>query len=279
MLCQKLKGMNKCGEDMVMKLIRLSLFFCFFTLAGCSKTMINGYVMPKKTRIETISSMNDIAKYVSAADLIVFDIDNTLFESTSYYCHSNWFYDQLDDAISQGISEERALAVLLPPWEKSQKHCEVRPVESMTPRLVRKIQVLGKKVMALTSRSKNVAAETISELTSIGIDFSESAPLRIDSMFRMENGPISKNGVVFATDYQTKGDVLREYLKQAKFSPKRILFIDDSFKNLVSVAQVLGGDDISIHGFHYTLVKRSLPDWDKDLAASEWEQRHGKIVF
>lgn len=249
---------------------------CVITLSNC-KT-----VTTKSARINppitAISSMTEIDGFLKDADLVIFDIDHTILESTTAYCHSNWFYDHYEQAIKQGVNETTALNALLPPWEQSQKGCVVKAVETITPTLVQNIQASGKKVMALTTRSLHVADDTIAQLHSLGIDFSDSAPHKGPTPL-LNNQVFVKNGIVFTSEYLAKGDVLKEYLKHAHLAPKNIVFVDDSMRNLVSVTSVLGQDDITVHAFHYPLVKRTFPEWDKAVADAEWEKRHGKIVF
>lgn len=241
-------------------------------MSGCTSIFTNKS-LSNKPQMHTLKSIAEIKNYISNADLVIFDIDNTLLEAKTYYCHANWFYDRYDEAIAQGMSEDRALSLLLPPWEKAQKNCEVKAVEPFIPELIKEIQRSGKKVMALTSRSQNIERETIAELSSLNIDFSKSAPVPADFSWPMNDTVVaSKRGIVFTTDFQSKGDVLKEYLRRANFSPKEIVFVDDSPRNLLSVLTVQGAEEIVVHALLYPLVKRSPPHWDKELAKREWDK-------
>jgi FMN phosphatase YigB (HAD superfamily) len=233
----------------------------------------------KENEIKILATMADIKAHLPEVDLVIFDIDHTILEAKTAFCHSNWFYDQYEEAKALGINEEKVLAALLPPWEKAQLHCEVKAVEPFTPALIREIQESKIKVMALTSRSQRVAEETIAQLQSLGIDFSNSAPVKGDFSVDSAKQVLSKSGIVFTTDYLTKGDVLKHYLERAPIKPRRILFVDDSWNNLISVSQVLSAESISVQAFHYPLVKRSLPYWDREYAKLEWEKRFGKLDY
>lgn len=254
--------------------IKLILLISLWILFTSCKTVVT---KPSATQeIPRISSMSAIMDAMDQADWVIFDIDHTLLEATTEYCHSNWFYDQYEDAIARGIPEQVALNALLPSWEQSQKNCTVKPVEAITPALVKKIQAGGKYVMALTTRSKTIASDTIAQLASLGIDFSTSAP--ITDTRALSHGAYIKNGIVFTTEFTTKGDVLKEYVTLASSKPKTIVFVDDSMRNLISVKTVLG-ETMMVHAFHYPLVVRSLPRWNKERATRIWEQHHGKIVY
>lgn len=257
--------------------IVLSIIFltCFSCCVGVSPHIIAN---KKASSFPTLDSMQEIRPYLAQADLVIFDIDHTILEAKTVYCHSNWFYDRYEEAKAQGISEEKALHALVSPWEQAQKDCLVRAVEPITPSLIQKIQQSGKKVMALTSRSSNIAEETILQLTSLGVDFSASAPIAYDTNLFMGHGVLQKNGVVFTSDYLSKGDVLQKYLAIAQFNPTNIVFIDDSMNNLMSVSKVLSAQ-ATVHALLYPLVKRTLPHWDRALAQGEWEKHHGKIIY
>jgi FMN phosphatase YigB (HAD superfamily) len=228
-------------------------------------------------KIHKINTMAEIKPHVADADLIIFDIDHTIVEAKTPYCHSNWFYDLYEEGIAKGLSEKEVLNAIVEPWESSQRDCQVKAVEPFIPALIHDAQKSQKRVMALTARSPKIADATISQLDSLGIDFSFSAPGKTDMAWFLGQNVSSKNGVVFVSDYLPKGMVLKDYLEKTAFKPRRVLFVDDSFPNLVSVKETLEKDGIAVDTFFYPFVKRSAPHWDKELAKREFEARHGKV--
>lgn len=229
--------------------------------------------------IKTISSVAELNGLWEAADLIIFDIDHTILEAEQVSCHSNWFYDQYEEALKNGVSEQSALDALLPAWEQSQKGCPVKPVEPITIDLIRAMQKANKNVLALTSRGKNVYGETIEQLSSLGIDFSASAPMSEYSGQALGKGVGAFHGVIFTSDYVSKGKVLESYLEQAGFRPKKIIFIDDGMRNLTSVIEDMARHGIETQAFYYPVVKRTMPFWDRAQAKLVWEQKYGPIIF
>lgn len=229
--------------------------------------------------VKTLSSMSELNGLWEGADLIIFDIDHTILEAQQVSCHSNWFYDQYEEAVKNGISEQSALDALLPAWELSQKDCLVKPVEPVTIEIIQAMQAANKKVLALTSRGKNVYHETVEQLSSLGIDFSASAPLGEYSGQALGAGVGAFHGVIFTSDYVSKGKVLQSYLAQAGFRPKKILFIDDGLRNLTSVVEDMAKQGIETQAFYYPRVKRTLPFWDRVQAKLVWEQKYGPIIF
>ncbi len=95
----------------------------------------------------------------------------------------------------------------------------------------------------------------------------------------MRHGVKSITGVVFTSDYLTKDEVLKKYLNLTNFTPKSIVFINESKTNLNSVSQVLNSKDLKTHALFYPLVKRDIGHWDKYQAKLEWEKRHGKVIY
>jgi hypothetical protein len=270
-----IKGINMTAIKFFSSLI---LTFSMFS-SGCNKMILKNASVDPHISFKSLQSMNEIMPHISSSDLIIFDIDHTILQATSLYCHSNWFYDHYEEALAQGHDEKDIIEVLAPIWEMSQKSCPVESVEPFTPALIKKIQTSGKKTIALTSRSENIVQETIDQLSSLGIDFSKSAPNQENFVMKMSTNVLVSNGIIFTSDYNTKGDVLKEYLKQTGFRPKSILFVDDGIRNLSSVFEVASANGIKVDCFHYPLVKRNPLHWDKKNADLAWEQRHGKIIF
>lgn len=95
----------------------------------------------------------------------------------------------------------------------------------------------------------------IKELQSIGIDFSKTSPLK--GTYKIKditpiNGrpssiPMYQDGIVF-TARADKGMILERIFAHFKYYPKRILFIDDKFKNLASIEKLSKKYNIKFDG-------------------------------
>lgn len=245
--------------------------------ASCARKNVYSDSKLSHSSIHEISSIADIDPFLKTSDLVVFDIDNTLLEAKNSYCHVNVFYDLLDEGVARGVSELEIMEKISSPWEKLQKNCAVKPVEALIPHFIWELQKT-KKVMALTSRSGDIADETIAQLKAIGVDFSLSAPKKND-IEHFGKDLLYKDGVIFTSEKVSKGPSLKAYLARCGFSPKHVLFVDDRFNNLVSVDEVLKRDGVKIDAFFYPRVQRTLPYWDKVSARNAFEDRQGKIIF
>lgn len=259
----------------------LLLFITIKMLAFSSCVHKNYQAIPKSSHqiIHTIYSMKEIEPFLPTADLVIFDIDNTLLEAKNHhYCHVNLYYDLLEEGIKKGHTEDDIVNVISPLWEALQKNCLVAPTEDFLPDLVRSLQK-NKKVMALTSRSKDIADETIAQLKSIGLDFTESARQLGDLKSFNNDGLFYKNGIIFTSEKIAKGPSLKKYLSLGTSFPDHLLFVDDRYNNIVSVTKTLEENQLKIDAFFYPRVSRELPLWNKALARKQFENKHGKIKF
>lgn len=85
------------------------------------------------------------------------------------------------------------------------------------------------------------------------------------------NKPIFQDGVIFAAK-KPKGKVLSKFLKLSKLKPRKIIFVDNQLKNVLSVeahCKELGIDYTGIH-FTKTYNKPANP-LDKKIAEKKFE--------
>lgn len=243
--------------------IILSLCFLLITHQAFSST-------PNTSVIYTIHSMQEVEKFVDKDTLVLFDLDHTVFEGKNYsYGHANWFYDQVDKGKAQGIDEKTTIFKIFPHWLHSQKSAAVKPVEPLTPALIKKLQTEGIVTLGLTSRQVPLVDITLNQLASIGIDFNSSF-LPSDTISLKFSAPtLMKGGTIFCSEYNDKGTVLRAYLNKIKIVPQKIVFVDDSMRNIKSVIDAY--PQITVIGLHYPLVAEYKKNhWDAERAHTEY---------
>jgi hypothetical protein len=99
----------------------------------------------------------------------------------------------------------------------------------------------------------------IQKLKEVGISFkdsfSEIKPTIFEDIKKVnpKHYPMFKEGIVFACRLP-KGEVLQRFLTQAKFKPKKVIFVDNKLKNIESVQEFCQNAKIDFHGFHYTFL-------------------------
>ncbi len=202
-------------------------------------------------KIHEIKTMSEVEKWIVPNTLVLFDLDNTIFEATDLVAHANFFNDMLKKYPGQ---REKTLQKTWGAIKKS----DVKLIEPITPQVIRDLQNQGVAVMALTSRDMELLEPTLRQVKSVGIDFSKSCP-KASSRYIHE-------GILFADDDYPKGPALLAYLKKANFRPSRIILVDDLKRNLDSVGRAAGAI-----GLYYPLVdkKRHL-EWDEKEAERRW---------
>ncbi len=223
------------------------------------------------SQIYTISSMQEIEKYVDKETLVLFDLDHTVFEGKHYwYGHANWFYDQIEEAKKLCIKEDEIIEKIFPHWLYSEESNSVKPVEEITPKIIKRLQKKGIKVLGLTSRQVPLVNISLKHLASIDVDFnSPDLPKKMISI-PFDQPTIMKNGTIFCSDYNEKGKVLQAYLNKLQIYPKKIVFIDDGLRNIQSVMNAFSQQTVVI-GLYYPLVaERKKKDWDSSIARQEY---------
>lgn len=225
--------------------------------------------------IHTIHSMQEIKKFIDKDTLILLDLDHTIFEGKNYgYGHANWFYDRIEEGKALGIDEFQTIKKIFPHWLYSQKNAQVKPVEPLTPALIKELQSQGYFVMGLTSRQVPLVDITINQLKSIDVDFS-SKQLPNETLNESFNAPTQmKAGILFCSEYNNKGDVLHAYLDKLNIAPKKIIIVDDSMRNIQSVIHSYS-QQAKVTGAYYPLVAEyKKQHWDPKAAHKSYYQAY-----
>ncbi|MGD9592248.1 MAG: DUF2608 domain-containing protein, partial [Candidatus Berkiella sp.] len=223
------------------------------------------------SKIHTIQSMQEIEKYIDHRTLVIFDLDHTVFEGKNYgYGHANWYYDEIDRGKAKGKNEKEIIFKIFPHWLVSQKDksAHVKPVETLTPALIAKLQKKNNIVMSLTARQVPLVDITIKHLVEINIDFSSNT--LPDTIIHGFYAPtLMKSGIIFTSEYNDKGEVLKAYLNKLNIHPQKIVFVDDSKRHLQAVTKFY--PHIEVIGLHYPLVAQNKrKNWDGNSAHDDY---------
>jgi len=201
--------------------------------------------------------------------LVVFDIDNTLIEPAQSLGSDQWFSYRVEENIRRGMSKQESFAVALTEWISIQHKTKVKPVETSTVQLFEQLHNGGWQVIALTTRGIELAAKTIEQLKSVGIDFSKAMPVSQEIIFEHVRGALYRGGIVFC-DGSNKGALLLQFFKQSGLDPKKILFVDDKEKCLRDVEQVCAEHQISFIGLRYGFLDEKVKNLKPEVADEQW---------
>ena len=247
----------------------------FFRTAIILLFLVAQPVFSETATIHTIKSMQEIKAFIDKDTLILLDLDHTIFEGKNYgYGHANWFYDRIDKEKAAGIDEAITIRKIFPHWLHSQKNAEVKPVEPLTPSLIKQLQSEGYFVMGLTSRQVPLVDITINHLKSIDVDF-RSNKLPDETLNVSFNAPTQmKAGVLFCSEYNNKGEVLHAYFDNLNIAPKKILIVDDGMRNIQSIIQSYS-HEAKVTGAYYPLVAEYKKQyWDPEYAHKSYYQAY-----
>jgi len=231
--------------------------------------------------ISPINSFDDVEEkllHVNKETLVVFDVDEVLILAEDSFLHPDshpYFSKRVNDLFSCVKSPEE------------KKHIEnllslgfIQPkrfvIESTIVSVIDTLQKKGVKVIALTHSPRgsfglveSLEEWRIHQLKELGIDFSCSFP----SLFELEitkvsakneRYPLFKKGILFSVGY-SKGDVLKAFLKEIKYKPKKVIFFDDKKEHVETVVKAMKEENIVCEGFQYNGAKRYFKPVDEAL--------------
>ncbi len=232
-------------------------------------TLSSSIAFAAPSQIHTIKSMHELEKYIDKQTVVIFDLDHTVYESKNYgYGHANWFYDQVEEGKAKGINEKAVIFNVFPHWLVSQENIKLKPVESQTPALIKKLQKEGFLVLGLTGRQVPLVDLTLKQMKEINVDFT-SPKLKDETIYGFHASTVMKDGVIFCSEYNDKGEVLHAYLDKHNIKPQKIVFVDDGMRNLQSVTKAYS--NIEVIGLHYPLVAEfKKTHWDGKSAHQEY---------
>lgn len=217
-----------------------------------------------RAEIIEIRSITEVSQYVNDDTLVIFELDNVIFEAKNENCHLNRYLEQIESLknLPENLfSSAKEVAFQL--WERSQNSCDVEFVEKEVKTVLKELQDKGIHVMALTSRGADIQSETLSRLGLLGISFGETALSKSTLEFGMQfqNKAVFATGILFASQHNSKASVLLQYFREVRKQPKQMVFVDHQKERLTNIESSF--PKITVTGLHYSLIeKRQIPKND-----------------
>lgn len=217
--------------------------------------------------IRECSSIQETLEEAAPDTLLIFDLDNTLYRTKQMLGSDEWFYEYYMSQQRKLKDKDEALASCLDLWHAIQAVTQVQPMEPSTAAIIRQLQDQGFTVMALTTRSSQIAYTTQQQLNSIGIDMRKSAPT--STAFCLQSMPQVqfKRGVLF-TSGQHKGRALKQFLSQTSIHPKKIVFVDDKLSNIRETATI-GEEGIEFLGLRFNGNDQNTKNYNSSVASMQ----------
>jgi len=240
------------------------------------------------------NSVDELARtYGADKVLIAFDIDNTLLTAASDFGSDAWFKWQDAILARPGCGAERVAADfggLLEVQYLAYSIGDMRPTQSDTAQVIKRLVGAGHGVIALTARGPDIRTPTVRELGANGIAFTTAPPCRAGradeaslcirrgfiaaetilgvaeaalteserKMLGPDPRPISYADGVMMVSGQNKGLMLRLLLASSPSTFEAIVFVDDGADNVIDVEQAFAGDETPrAVGFWYTAFEEA----------------------
>lgn len=247
----------------------LTMIFSVIFMIFSSSTKLSAFQSDKETKhssIHEITSLKEIKKFAQdKPDIIIFDIDETLIAYV--------------DAISQ-LGVNKFMANLKKEYKLKDEQASLlmsiilstsnyRLMEENIDQILNDLTNCSSNIIALTScrtgefgQIENVEKWKNNLLKEYGIEFSDHnfdflngfvfEELLTDAQKKQNiRYPIFIGGVIYTGKSVNKGPLLKSFLTKAKFSPKKIIFIDDQKRNLEDVGKALQDTNIEFTFLYY----------------------------
>lgn len=237
--------------------------------------MSSDFLSLKKSDYRTLLEINEILADVDRQTLVIFDLDYTLFRSTQNIGMPEWIHHFVNNEINKGTSKIEAFQKWYPVWLKAQ---EVIDVEVMDPMIHNILSYLGKNsagVIGLTARGSESAEITEKQLSKLCLKINQTSISNFPIEFDFEVPVLLNNGILYAHEFNDKGTVFVEWflkiqkLVSNEYTCNKIIFIDDSDKNVHSLAEAARVLNLNYIGFHYPISDVFKAKFDQKIAEKE----------
>jgi hypothetical protein len=206
---------------------------------------------------------------LSAGDLLVLDLDNTVFREAQLLGTDDWYSHAEHELRERGLTHDEAEARLHSLNFRVKSATRMRLMEEQMPAWIRELQEKRVQVIGLTARHPEFADLTIRQLRALGIQFQPAvftprnmSDLHVPGSSRPR--PLFKDGVTFVRG-EKKGYVLRAMLEAARFRPGKVIAVDDRIHHTYSFVDALTEMKIPGVVIHY-LKAQEEPPFDPRVA-------------
>lgn len=205
-----------------------------------------------------LMKMTDMLSDVDCHTLVVFDLDYTLYRSTTNLGMPEWIYHLAAKEEQKGISKLEAFQKWYPIWLKAQEVMDLELMDPNIPLMLNNLVENSAGFIGLTARGPESAKVTQQQLQTLGLRLDETEISQIPIFLGFNNSVILENGILFAHEFNDKGEVFFDWFQkiQIGFSEaqkiQKIIFIDDSEKNVVSMEKAVAKLNLKYCGYYYT---------------------------
>ena len=225
--------------------------------------------------IETDSIYEAIGN-AKPGDLVLLDLDNTVFQLKHMAGTDQWFEHFLKEARNftdlASLAHETTRSIFI----EIHNLTNVHPVEEETPSLIYELQKNNVLAIALTARPLRYLNMTLRQLKELDIDFTRS-PIP-DVPNQLSDLAMFHEGVIF-TGGSHKGEALTYFLDFARMRPDRVIMVDDKAKNLDDIGYSMNQRKIPTELWRYNRTDADIESFDPHIAKIQVDHLHtGRVI-
>lgn len=217
-----------------------------------------------------IIESDKLASTLSYADKdtwILFDIDNTLMESSLQLGSAQWRSHVRKKALLAGCDSEKADEVLDKFWFFVQHFIPVNVVDPATLSVLGQLQE-SSIVLALTAREPHEKHYTQKQLHSLGIDLrnnSFSDELALSRPFPC----LYQEGIIYCGENK-KSAGLAAFFDATRQLPKKVIFVDDKQEQIDDVENALNQMGIECIAIRFGGADERVKSFNPSIADIQW---------
>lgn len=229
-------------------------------------------------QIEELDRFSSLESHLTKETLLILDIDDTLLIPVQMLGCDEWFCHRLKEK-GKTCDSNTALEKTLAEWEAIRHLSQMQVVEPGTEAIITSLQERGFMMMGMTTQGLALATRTHQQLVQNGFHIIRTTPMKGDCYLMVEDhGVLYRNGILF-TSGTPKGPALFALFDQMKFTPKRLVFVNDKKSHLRDVEQEAEKRGVEFVGLRYAYADQHKALFSPDVA--EYQYTHssfGKIL-
>lgn len=205
----------------------------------------------------------DICTVIDENTLVLIDLDETTITSRTTLGSLLW-WDHHNKFWAKAPVDKETLNHII---RKIIDIVPQDPVEKTIPETICSLQNNGITVWGFTGRKKISPWDSRHDLTTanslknIGIDLSKSQISKQIDYENLTRYPHFSYGILFS-NWEAKGPYLTEFLSRLKYTPSKVVVIDDTLVQIESVEKAMAELNIPFIGFYYTKLKERENKFD-----------------
>ncbi len=211
------------------------------------------------TRSEKFSEAASILAPGSTKTLFVFDIDDTLLTSDTFFGSDHWYEWQ------KGLTKADTNYVPCK-FDVIAINFELGAMHATEPEAINLVNAIKQNKLFLTARNPGYRSATERELKRAHYQLpgmlqepGDGMSFKLSDAEQNRSADVSYQNGIYMVNGLGKGEALMELLKRLKLNYEKVVLVDDGRKNIDSMAAATRKYDISYHGFHYLQIGKTLP--------------------